>query len=216
MNDERELMARIAAGDSAAASEVCTRWLDPVYRFIRAHSGCPPEEAEDIVQETFVAFLRSVPSFRGEARIYTWLCAIARRKLVDHYRRQGRRAKRDAGSFDERCAMLAADEPLPDELLADAELKQAVLAELWQLPDGYRQALLDKYVAAKSVEEMAAEYGKTPKAVESLLARARAGLRQRLGSFTAPASGGRGKSGGESHDPGSLRRQSVAVARRRG
>jgi RNA polymerase sigma-70 factor (ECF subfamily) len=215
MDDERQLMARIAAGDSAAASEVCGRWLDPVYRYIRAHSGCPPEEAEDIVQETFVSFLRSVPSFRGEARIYTWLCAIARRKLIDHYRRQGRRAKRDAGSFDERCATIATDEPLPDELLTDAELRRAVLTELWQLPDLYRQALLDKYVAAKSTEQIAREYGKTPKAVESLLARARAGLRRRLAPFDMPAKAGASTVGGEKHDPGSVRGQPVAIARRR-
>lgn len=53
--DERELLMRVAAGDSEAANEICVRWLDPVYRFIRAHTGCPPEEAEDIAQETFVA-----------------------------------------------------------------------------------------------------------------------------------------------------------------
>lgn len=209
--DERDLLARVAAGDSEAANDICARWLDPVYRFVRAHSGCPPEEAEDIVQETFVAFLRSVHSFRGQATIFTWLCAIARRKIVDYYRSQGRRAKHSAGPIDDRLSVIAADEPLPEECLTDQELRQAVLTEIWQLPDYQRQALLDKYVTAKSTAQMAAEYGKTVKAVESLLGRAREALRRRLAREIDPDGGG-----GGDHVTRPLRGEPVAIARRRG
>ncbi|MGE5560885.1 MAG: RNA polymerase sigma factor [Chloroflexota bacterium] len=209
--DERDLLTRIAAGDSEAANEICAHWLDPVYRFIRAHSGCPPEEAEDIVQETFVAFLRSVHAFRGEASIYTWLCAIARRKIIDYYRSQGRRARHSAGPLDERLQVLASDQPLPEECIADAELRQAVLAEVWQLPDHQRQALLDKYVAAKSTAEMARDYGKTVKAVESLLGRARDALRRRLASEPDPD----GVGGGD-RVTRPIRGEPVTLARRRG
>jgi RNA polymerase sigma-70 factor (ECF subfamily) len=208
--DERELLSRVAAGDSEAANEICAHWLDPVYRFIRAHSGCPPEEAEDISQETFVAFLRSVHAFRGEATIYTWLCAIARRKIVDYYRSQGRRAKHNAGPIDDRLSVIAADEPLPEECVTDEELRQAVLNEVWQLPDHQRQALHDKYVAAKSTAEMASEYGKTVKAVESLLGRAREALRQRLIRDNDPDG-----AGGGNRVTRPLRGEPVALARRR-
>ncbi|MCA9261899.1 MAG: sigma-70 family RNA polymerase sigma factor [Planctomycetales bacterium] len=67
------------------------------------------EVAEDLVQETLVAALRNHSDFAGEASLKTWLIAILRRKIIDHYRRSSRQstASLDAGSdpsrpFDDR------------------------------------------------------------------------------------------------------------------
>lgn len=82
---------------------------------------------------------------------------------------------------------------MPEEYIADEELRRAVLREIWQLPMQQRQALVDKYVAAKSMTEMAEQYGKSVKAVESLLGRARAALRRRL----SPGASADGVGGGD-------------------
>jgi RNA polymerase sigma-70 factor (ECF subfamily) len=65
-------------------------WLDlhgdALYRFARARVG-RREVAEDLVQETFLAALQASDRFRGSSSPRTWLLAILRRKLADHYRR---------------------------------------------------------------------------------------------------------------------------------
>ncbi|GBC59590.1 hypothetical protein DENIS_0529 [Desulfonema ishimotonii] len=67
---------------------------DTLYRFALSRIR-KPEVAEDLVQETFMAALRSHRKFRGRSSVRTWLIAILKHKIVDHYRRQSRAAATD-------------------------------------------------------------------------------------------------------------------------
>ncbi len=65
-------------------------WVDryggTLYRYALSQTR-DPSVAEDLVQETFLAALRSLASFRGDASLLTWLVSILRRKIIDHRRR---------------------------------------------------------------------------------------------------------------------------------
>ena len=74
-----------AAGLSADPSEWLERHGTALYRFARARLG-RSETAEDLVQETLLAALQSHERFQGRSSERTWLLAILRRKIVDHYR----------------------------------------------------------------------------------------------------------------------------------
>lgn len=73
-----------------------SRWLDEygtvLYRFALRRVGTP-EVAEDLVQETFVAALRSADRFEGRSQVGTWLTSILRNKITDHMRKLGRERK---------------------------------------------------------------------------------------------------------------------------
>lgn len=62
-----------------------------VYRFLLT-LGCPPQEAEDVIQDTFVKALLNIGSFRAESDIYVWLCSIAKNTWYTRLKRRKRRA----------------------------------------------------------------------------------------------------------------------------
>lgn len=82
---DRYLLDRIRRGDSDGWSQVVDRYQGRQLAFAR--SRLPnPSDAEDLVQETFIAFLRSLDAFRGEGSIETYLFTILRRKIATHLR----------------------------------------------------------------------------------------------------------------------------------
>ena len=86
-NIERQLSSRLAQGDSAAVDELVERYADDVYRFVYHQVGGIAQDAEDIVQETFVAALNGIHRFRGDSKLRTWLFSIAAHKVADLRRR---------------------------------------------------------------------------------------------------------------------------------
>lgn len=66
------------------------------YAYSRVQSK---ETAEDLVQETFISGLKSIKSFRGESSELTWLVAILKRKVIDHYRKLSRKKETVASQF---------------------------------------------------------------------------------------------------------------------
>lgn len=83
-----ELVSRCRQGDATAWRTLYERYAPMVYRFLAAF-GVPADERDDACQEVFVAVHRSLGSFRGEARLSTWIYRIAAR----HAGRTGHRRK---------------------------------------------------------------------------------------------------------------------------
>ena len=170
---EHALIKELLAGDRKAIGEFIRRYSDGVYAFIHKRLD-QPELADDFVQEVFVAAWRQLREFRGDAALTTWLCAIARYKIADYYRERFQQFL----SIDD--PALAG--PVPEALMVHEDFieqidrnsrdtkAQAVLAAM---PDAYRAVLLWRYWDERSLADMAQITGKTPKAIERLLARAR-------------------------------------------
>ncbi|MGQ9770067.1 MAG: RNA polymerase sigma factor [Thermogutta sp.] len=88
---ERHLIARVRAGDSEGWEEIIRRYEGRLYSYF-SHHVKNRQTAEDLVQETFVGFLVSLPHYDARRSLENWLFSIAAHKLTDHYRRLGRRA----------------------------------------------------------------------------------------------------------------------------
>ncbi len=124
-----------------------------------------PQQASEIVQETFINCLQTLNLFKGNSSLLTWMQSVLRHEIADYYR------KRYAKKFIQTI-------PLSDFLLeqnyrdaaSSAELVSLVLKRMVQKN---RELLLKKYVDCKRVKEIALEMGNTVKAVESDLFRAR-------------------------------------------
>lgn len=167
----------ILAGDRAAADAFFREHLDSLYEFVHYRVGGDRSLAEDVVQEAFVTAFERLESFDGRSSLHTWLCGVARNKI-----REARRARRPRPlsevllGADERIAEVLADlerEPLPDWVLEREETRARVGATLSSLSPGHREALVGKYVEGVSVRELSRRSGKSEKALESTLTRAR-------------------------------------------
>jgi len=82
---EQYLLERIRRGNEAAWSEFVNRYRGRLLSFARSRLG-QRADAEDVVQDTFVAFLRTLQSYRGDCNVETYLFVLLRRKVIDAYR----------------------------------------------------------------------------------------------------------------------------------
>ena len=84
------LIDRIRAGEPDAWSELIARFEGRLLAFVRSRANSRPA-AEDVVQETFIGFLTSLPNYDRRRSLESYLFSIAAHKLTDHLRREGRR-----------------------------------------------------------------------------------------------------------------------------
>ena len=108
---EQYYVDKIRQGDGQAWSDFVSRYQGRLLRFARAKLP-QRADAEDVVQETFIAFVRSIGRYRGECDLETYLFALMRRKIIDSYRSAGARKVcliQDTGETD-------SDEPASDLL----------------------------------------------------------------------------------------------------
>jgi RNA polymerase sigma-70 factor (ECF subfamily) len=163
------LAAAVREKDRKATAEFVETHADAVYTYI-AHRLFPNrDQAEDLTQEVFLAALGNIGSYTGAAPVQAWLLGIARHKVDDHYRRTLRDARLD--DIDE--ADLLRDEEDMAELLHRDDIRNRTLRTLARLREDYRLLLQWRYWDLKSAADMAALTGRTEKAIERALARAR-------------------------------------------
>lgn len=175
LEHERSLASRILEGDDAAFNELYQRYVPRLFQFIYYALSGDREQTEDVLQETMLAAVRSLRRYRGDSSLYTWLYAIARNKIGDHIRRQKRRGPQPV----ELPVDLRERSPGVESRVIDRyQVQQALDA----LPADYRVALLGKYYEGFSVAELAQVMGRSEKAVESLLTRARNAFRSQIES----------------------------------
>ena len=165
---EEAFIARLKAGDGDAAREFFDLYAARVNRFIASSLGGDARDAEDLLQETFIALAEALPYFRGDSSLFTFACAIAHRKVQSFIRRNARRA---------RIALAAPLEPERDAPGASPQDRRAVTEAMAHLQADHREVLMLKYVEDMSVNEIARVMQLSEHAVESRLARARRALR---------------------------------------
>jgi RNA polymerase sigma factor (sigma-70 family) len=173
---ERELVAAILRKDRKATARFVADYTDGVYAYVRHRLAPRADLVDDVVQEVFLAALGGLSSFLGSAPLRSWLLGIARHKVESFYRQQLREpeALPDGGDAFEPTA----DGALIDEQIDRERLEAKTRRILKQLPESYSVVLLWRYWENRSVRDMAEATGRTEKAIERLLARARARFRE--------------------------------------
>jgi len=174
--EERELVAAILRKDRKATARFVAEHTDYLYAYVRHRLAPRADLVDDVVQDVFLAALRSLSSFLGNAPLRSWLLGIARHKVEAYYRQQLREPEPLADTGD--ASEPAAGGTLIDERIDRERLEAKTQRVLRQLPESYGLALLWRYWESRSVRDMAEATGKTEKAIERLLARARARFRE--------------------------------------
>ncbi|MBI4229295.1 MAG: sigma-70 family RNA polymerase sigma factor [Planctomycetes bacterium] len=190
--EDGDLIRCAQAGNREAAGALCRRYASPLYNFVFWRADGRREEAEEIVQETCLDALRSLRTFRGEAAFFTWLCAIARRRLAGRSRRNAasRALFRADPDIERLVGYLEGREPLPHEALEREEVRGVISGCLAALPPRWQALLKGKYVDGRSAEDLARENGEGATAVHSALQRAREALASSLRLAFTEAEGG--------------------------
>ena len=170
--DDAELIRRIGRGDEAAFRNLVDRHARYLHGIAFSLTG-NRADAEDVVQETFVAVLNS--TFRGESQVRTWLVQILVRRVAMLRRTKWRKPA-------ERLEQESAPATRPKEL-AGAEARLDLAAMLEHLSAEHREVIVLREVQGMSYEEIAAALGVPRGTVESRLHRARNELRTRFRSY---------------------------------
>jgi RNA polymerase sigma-70 factor (ECF subfamily) len=140
-----------------------------VYRYLlRAMLG-DRTLAEDLTQETFVVAVVAARAGRCEALSLAWVLGVARHKVIDHYRKTTRNERRMS-------LFAASGDDVHDRQWLPDEEPSGIVRALAGLSAEHRLVLVLKYLDDLTVVQIAAALGKSPQAVESLLARARRAL----------------------------------------
>ncbi len=168
MASDRRLARRAAAGDPEAFAAIFRRYQQDLYRFCVGILR-EPQDAEDAVQNTMIRAMRALPGERREMQLKPWLYRIAHNEAVE-LRRRERPVEPLAPTVEEG----AATEELVER---DAKLK-ALLADIADLPERQRAALVMREVNGLGFGEIGDALGTSPGAVRQALYEARRGLSQ--------------------------------------
>ena len=185
MNEnDRELVGRLLRGERPAFDAFFNEYYPKLYRFVKRRMTSDSAGCEDVAQATLCRALESLHSYRGEAALMTWLCTICRRELGARWREnQGWAASPSLAEDDPQIraaleSLMASEQGDPMLATHREEVRQSILTALDYLPAPYAEILECKYLRDMSVREIAQQMGRSPKATESLLTRAREAFRE--------------------------------------
>ena len=181
--DERELVDRMRAGEESAFEVFAEHYIPGLYRFASRRLDQDRELTRDVVQTTVCKVMENLDSYRGEAPLFTWLCACCGNEIAMHFRRLGRRPREveleDAAAGGSPVSrFLTSASAGPEERLLRMETAELVHVTLDRLPPSYARAMEWRYMEGLAVPEIAHRLESSYKATESLLSRARKAFRE--------------------------------------
>lgn len=134
----------------AEFQEVYQLYFPDVYKYVLSLSR-DPALAEEITQETFFKALKHIDSFRGQCRLYVWLCQIAKNTYYTHLEKQNRR---------EPVPEVAGEDSLEDRLLTE-ESAFEIHKVLHHLPEPYKEVFSLRIFGQLSFRQIGELFGKT-------------------------------------------------------
>jgi RNA polymerase sigma-70 factor (ECF subfamily) len=182
--DETSLVAQSREGDTAAFGELVRRYEGKIFRLAQ-HVTQNREDAEDVLQETFMKAYEHLDQFQGNSKFYTWIVRIA----VNQALMKLRRRKTDKSvSLDETIDTgedtmvreIAAWDEDPEQRFSRDELGGILDTAVQSLEPPYRSVFVLRDIDELSTEETAEALGLSVPAVKSRLLRARLQLREKL------------------------------------
>jgi len=181
-DEDKALIKRAASGDDPAFTAIMRKYKSPLYRFAYRHMG-DADDAEDIVQDTFIAMHRNLARYNSKYKFSTWAFQIAMNKCRDLGR------KRKTRSFMQRMTPLmevnitnVETQEDPDAKIDDKSRLDAVSTAISQLPQNLKAPLILCTIENMSHKQAAEILNISPKAVETRIYRARQSLTGSLGN----------------------------------
>jgi RNA polymerase sigma-70 factor (ECF subfamily) len=182
--DESALVARAQAGDQAAFASLVEQYQRKIYRLAKNITQ-NNEDAEDVLQETFLKAYEHLPGFQGNSKFYTWIVRIAvNQALMKLRKRKGDRFVSldepvDTGEENVK-REIAVWEDNPEQRYSQEEMQRILDEAVDDLKPDFRTVFVLRDIEELSTEETAEALGISVPAVKSRLLRARLALREKL------------------------------------
>lgn len=176
-------MTRLLEGDGQSFDAFFNNYYPRIYRFALMRLDHDHDLAEDTAQVVLCQAISKMSTYRGEAPLFSWLCTFCRHEVSRQRKAHGYSQVRTPLTEDDFAvrsaleSLLSASNHDPSVAAYQAELGRLVKVALDHLPALYADSLECKYVHGYSVREIANRIGKSEKATESILTRARAKFR---------------------------------------
>ena len=183
INADKKLAKRVLEGDQASFDAFFNSYYPRLFRFALVRLDNDRDLADETAQVVLCQALSKLDTYRGEAPLFSWLCTFCRYE-VSKQRKARHRAQGDTPLTEDDPAVKAALDSLlaqtsadPDVALYQSEVQRLFKVAMDHLPALYADTLEAKYVHDLSVNQIASQLGRSPKATESILTRARAAFR---------------------------------------
>lgn len=179
---DSQLILEYLNGDAEAIEHIVAKYLKPLYNFALRQTGSP-EDAQDIVQETFVKVWRNIKKYDKEKSFKVWIWSIARNVTIDWQRKRKIPVSyfnSEDGDFVEN--NIPDTGPLQDELFEIKETKESLEKILLKIPPDRREIVILHYNNGLTFEEIALILDKPMNTVKSNHRRAMITLRKHLQS----------------------------------
>src|SRR5690349_1044451 len=182
---DADLVGETLSGDRDAFGRIITRYQSLICSLAYSATGSLGQ-SEDLAQETFITAWKHLRHLREPSKLRSWLCGIARNRINNCLRREGREPLRDAESLD---AISEAPSPglLPPEQTMSKEEEAILWRSLAQIPEIYREPLVLFYRQHQSVERVAEALELSEDAVKQRLSRGRKLLHEQVLAFVEGA-----------------------------
>lgn len=187
IDDEAAVVAQARLGDATAFSELLRRYEGKIFR-LALHITQNREDAEDVLQETFLKAYEHLDQFQGQSKFYTWIVRIAvNQALMKLRKRKSDRSVSlddtiDTGE-DTVAREIAGWDENPEQQYSREELSRILGGAVDDLAPIYRAVFVLRDIDELSTEETADALGLSVPAVKSRLLRARLQLRDKLTRF---------------------------------
>lgn len=184
---EKELVQRAQSGDFEAFSELIELHKATIYALARRLAG-NSEDADDIVQDTFLKAIDKIDQFQLKSSFGTWLYAIALNQARAMFTKRKQADLREIDDYIDTAKKgghVSSTDGLhewqnPHDLLEEEELRDVLDQAIAELPYMYREAFVLRYLEELPVKEVARTIGETEAATKSRILRARLALREKL------------------------------------
>ena len=165
-----------------AFNEIVAAYSERLYRLVRRFL-CSHEDTDDLLQEIFLKVWRSLPGFRGESSLYTWLYRIATNETLNYLRKQKIRSALQFESLSAEMDRRIDDDPFFDGDALQRELSKAVA----RLPDKQRTVFIMRYFEDASYEDISEMLGTSVGALKAsyhfAVEKVKAELKKNTGRF---------------------------------
>ncbi len=186
MQTDEQIIEAARAGDSEAFGEIVRRWERRIFALAYGILGSV-EDARDATQETFFAAYRNMHSFRGEARISTWLHRIAVNQCISRTRRTASRPEVELDERENGVSDVVSKHASPIVVAEQGETTDAVRRAVKSLPIELRQVVVMKEFEEMTFQEISDTLGVPLSTVKSRLYTALKQLKMRLAKHAATA-----------------------------
>jgi RNA polymerase sigma-70 factor, ECF subfamily len=192
--EEAQLVECARRKDRAAIKLIVQQHNQRLYRIARSIMR-DDSEADDVLQEAYVRAFANLDTFRGDARLSTWLARIVMNEALGRLRR--RRPMVELSAIVANPGMAAQIIPFPntspqlspEAIMAQCEIRALLERAIDGLPEAFRTVLVARLIEGMSIEETADLFGIVPETVKTRLHRGRRFLKQEMEKYIGPVLG---------------------------